>query len=155
MSDSLQPHGLRHARLPCPSLSLFWCYKGAFENPVMLSLYRVVGWHLCKETWRFVCFLVWKRNDLLHSMPRLHSWWGQLGVVGVKEGHPKCWHHPAPGWWEWVLCLERTSFPKLEVLNLELQNHIWESTHAFSKKACNFQHIFQRVQAIKKNPSTL
>ena len=32
MSDSLQPHGLQHARLPCPSLSL-----GVHPNPCPLS----------------------------------------------------------------------------------------------------------------------
>ena len=43
MSDSLQPHGLQHARLPCPSLShrvcsnscllSWWCYQQAHPLP--------------------------------------------------------------------------------------------------------------------------
>ena len=37
MSDSLQPHGLWHARIPCPSLSLRVCSKLMFIESVMPS----------------------------------------------------------------------------------------------------------------------
>ena len=50
MSNSLQPHGLQHARLPCPSLSLRVCsnscpwipygYAGSVLNPLILT-----AWH--------------------------------------------------------------------------------------------------------------
>ena len=54
MSDSLWPHGLQHARLPCPSLSprvcsnscplSWWCHPTVSRHPLLLlpSIFRSV-----------------------------------------------------------------------------------------------------------------
>ena len=41
MSDSLQPHGLQHTRLPCPSLSLGVCSNSC---PLWLTLFTIIYW---------------------------------------------------------------------------------------------------------------
>ena len=42
MSDSLRPHGLQHARLPCPSLSLRVCLRSCPLNSVMPSNHLIL-----------------------------------------------------------------------------------------------------------------
>ena len=42
LSDSLQPHGLRHARLPCPSLSPRICSDSCPVESVMLSKHLIL-----------------------------------------------------------------------------------------------------------------
>ena len=42
MSDSLWPHGLQHARLPCPSLSLELCLKLISIGSVMPSNHLIL-----------------------------------------------------------------------------------------------------------------
>ena len=42
VSDSLRPHGLQHARLPCPSLSLRVCLRSCPLNSVMPSNHLIL-----------------------------------------------------------------------------------------------------------------
>ena len=51
MSDSLWPHGLRHARLPCPSLSPGVCSLMSFELMMPSS-------HLLFIDWLYYLFIV-------------------------------------------------------------------------------------------------
>ena len=46
MSDSLQPHGLQHARLPCPSTTPWSLLKLMFMESVMPSSHLVLCCHL-------------------------------------------------------------------------------------------------------------
>ena len=44
MSNSLKPHGLQHARLPCPSLSIAWSlFRFMFTDSVMPSNHLILS----------------------------------------------------------------------------------------------------------------
>ena len=67
MSDSLQPHELRHARLPCPSLSpgvcsdsCLWCTPFPILNQSIVPCPVLTVQHLC-----FTCILLacWQSNS--------------------------------------------------------------------------------------------
>ena len=45
MSDSLQPHGLQHTRLPCPLLSLGVCSFTSIESVMLLKSIHLILCH--------------------------------------------------------------------------------------------------------------
>ena len=73
MSDSLQPHGLQHTRLPCPSSSLGvcsnscplsqWCHRTTSSSVILLLLPS-----------NFLCIWVFSNESALHiRWPRYWS----------------------------------------------------------------------------------
>jgi len=63
MSDSSQPHGLQHARLPCPSIKQK-VYKNSFY---LLNHWRGVGWGSIVQVLQILGGKPWKSFSILFS----------------------------------------------------------------------------------------
>ena len=98
MSDSLWPHGLQHARFPCPSLSLvvcldscpltWWCYLTVSSSATLFSFcpqsFPASGSFLMSHLyimwlthWSFSCSI-----SLSKEYSGLISWISPYGLVG-------------------------------------------------------------------------
>ena len=108
MSDSLQPHGLQHTRLPCPSLSLWacsnscplgwWCYLTSHPllplSPSALNLsqhqglYNELALHIRWPKYWSVHFSISLSNELaLHiSWPKYWSFSFSIGSSSEFSG---------------------------------------------------------------------
>ena len=105
MSDSLQPHGLQHARLPCPSLSpricsnscplSGWCHQPSHTlsspSPAFnLSQHQVFSNELAlhirwPKYWSF-SFSISPSNEYLGVISFRNDWLDLLAVQGILKG---------------------------------------------------------------------
>ena len=106
MSDSLQPHGLQHARLPCPSLSpricsnscpwSGWCHQPShtLSSPsppaFNLSQHQVFSNELAlrirwPKYWSF-SFSISPSNEYLGVISFRNDWLDLLAVQGILKG---------------------------------------------------------------------
>ena len=68
MSNSSQPHGLQHARLPCPSLSPGVCSSSCPFNTLQILLY--IHWN----TYKYMYFINTFNNKAVHWKQAASSW---------------------------------------------------------------------------------
>ena len=120
VSDSLRPHELQHARLPCPSVSpracsdscplSRWCHPTisssvasfsscpqsfpASESFPVSHLLALRSWlSLGKDLCKWMCYSIWLvQFKEADNMPC--EWWGQSGLLGQREvwRHRTCSH---------------------------------------------------------------
>ena len=112
MSDSLQPHGLQHARPPCPStypgadfftllfhfhqeaLSFFFALKP--QTCINIGVQRVFGWWIQIHDMRMLCSLrqlgsANLQSPLSYTLPPFHSLWifNSINLRTVSKCFPK------------------------------------------------------------------
>ena len=95
MFNSLRPHGLQHARLPCPSLSQridafkLWCWRGLLRVPWTA---RTSSQSILKEISSEYSLeeLMLKLQYLSHLMQRADSLENIL-ILGMIEGRRRRW----------------------------------------------------------------
>ena len=97
MSDSFRPHGLQHARLPCPSpggvRSCVWTGRRKSRRSVLLLVMSCVPFTVLKKIRIFNIFfgpqpiLSSKRPDLSNTMGIKLIWWYQGWPLRANKSH--------------------------------------------------------------------
>ena len=130
VSDSLQPHGLQHARLPCPSPT-----PGAYSNSHPLSRWchptissSVVPFSFCPQS------LPASRS---FPMSQLFAWGGRSTRLSASASVlPMNTQDLAPlGWTGWI-ALQSKGLPRV-FSNTTVQKHQFFSTQLSSQSNCH------------------
>ena len=105
MSNSLQPHGLQHTRLPCPSLSpracsnscplSLWCHPNISSSVIPSPSALNLSQHQCLFQWVTLClrwpkywsfsFSISPSNDYSGLISFTIDWFDHLAVQGTLK----------------------------------------------------------------------
>ena len=118
MSDSLKPHGLQHARLPCPSPTSGVCLNSLEKITLILMIVKCTPDNLNMWIiWRFTYVIFFRLLAFVHfflfSGIPIHLWLNIRYCIWKCRG--SWWSGPSPdrtefsfGRWEWphypILC---------------------------------------------------
>ena len=127
MSDSLQPHGLQHTRLPCPTIPQFKikfkkCKHTHKPTILMVTISRWKDWVL-----NFCCYCFFKSSEIHYQNIFLLCW----GSVGKKSW--LAWPFPVLFWVLPVSWFFSPSFAELKASHRHKVGHSNQETAGLRK----------------------